>query len=55
MPAESDLRSREGCMKFHFQTAARAAEPDAARALIKVLTAPAAMPVIKSKGMEPPG
>jgi len=34
---------------------ARAAEPDAARALIKFLTAPAAMPVIKSKGMEPPG
>lgn len=34
---------------------ARAAEPDAARALMKFLTAPAAAPVIRSKGMEPPG
>lgn len=34
---------------------ARAAEPDAARALVKFLTAPAAVPVIKSKGMEPAG
>ncbi len=29
-----------------------AREPDAARALVKFLTAPAAVPVIKKKGME---
>ena len=30
-----------------------AKEPDAAKALIKFITAPAAVPVIKKKGMEP--
>ena len=32
---------------------ARAREPDAARALVKFFTAPAAAPVIRKKGMEP--
>jgi hypothetical protein len=31
----------------------KAAQPDAARALVKFLTAPAAAPVIRKKGMEP--
>ena len=32
---------------------AGAKEPDAAKALVKFLTAPAAVPVIKKKGMDP--
>ena len=32
---------------------AAAKQPDAARALVRFLTAPAAYPVIRKKGMEP--
>jgi len=32
---------------------ARAQEPEAAKALVKFLTAPAAEPIIRKKGMEP--
>jgi molybdate transport system substrate-binding protein len=39
---------------FSAGVAASAKEPEAARALIQFLTAPAASPVIKAKGMEPP-
>ena len=38
---------------FSAGVASGSAQPDAARALIKFLTAPAALPVIKAKGLEP--
>lgn len=40
---------------FAAAVGASAKEPEAANALIKFLTAPEALPVIKAKGMEPPG
>lgn len=40
---------------FTAAVSASAREPEAAKAYIKFLTAPDAMPMIKAKGMEPPG
>ena len=42
-------------IKFAAAASARSTAPDAARALLKFFASPAAIAVIKSQGMEPPG
>ena len=49
-PLPSELQNY---INFAAGVGSAAKDPDAAKALIKFLTAPAAVPVFKAKGMEP--
>ena len=52
-PVPSQLQELQGYNRFAVGVSASAKQAEAAKALIKLLTSPAAVPVIKANGMEP--